>query len=87
MKHTSIGVVASLASAAALAQSVGFDSDAVGSVRPRRSPVRLPPGTSMPCSRTTNGRRRALGWPLPMQHERRPSEGRDVAARKRCVQP
>ena len=32
MKHTSIGVVASLASAAALAQSVGFDSDAVGSV-------------------------------------------------------
>lgn len=28
MKHTSIGVVASLASAAALAQSVGFDSDA-----------------------------------------------------------
>ncbi len=32
MKQTSIGLVASLASAAALAQSVNFDSDAVGSI-------------------------------------------------------
>ena len=87
MKHTSIGVVASLASAAALAQSVGFDSDAVGSVSARSIAGAAAARYIDALFANAQWGRRALGWPLPMQQERRPSEGRDVAARKRCVQP